>query len=111
MINFGLASTLKTWFDYLLRAGVTFRYDETGVHGLVSGKKAYLVETRGGVYSDGPAKAFDFQEPYLRHLLGFIGVTDVEAIAVEGVAYGPDVAEKAVAGALDKVSTITARAA
>jgi len=111
MINFGLASTLKSWFDYLLRAGVTFRYDETGVHGLVSGKKVYLVEARGGVYSDGPAKPFDFQEPYLRHLLGFIGVTDVESIAVEGVAYGPDVAEKAVAGALDKVSTITARAA
>ncbi|MGO4128327.1 FMN-dependent NADH-azoreductase [Inquilinus sp. YAF38] len=111
MINFGLASTLKSWFDYLLRAGVTFRYDETGVHGLVSGKKAYLVEARGGVYSDGPAKAFDFQEPYLRHLLGFMGVTDIESIAVEGVAYGPDVAEKAVAGALDKVSTITARAA
>lgn len=111
MINFGLASTLKSWFDYLLRAGVTFRYDETGVHGLVGGKKAYLVEARGGVYSDGPAKAFDFQEPYLRHLLGFMGVTDIESIAVEGVAYGPDVAEKAVAGALDKVSTITARAA
>ncbi|MGO1080206.1 FMN-dependent NADH-azoreductase [Inquilinus sp. CA228] len=111
MINFGLASTLKSWFDYLLRAGATFRYDETGVHGLVTGKKAYLVEARGGVYSEGPSKPFDFQEPYLRHLLGFIGVTDVEAIAVEGVAYGPDVAEKAVAGALDKVSTITARAA
>lgn len=111
MINFGLASTLKSWFDYLLRAGVTFRYDETGAHGLVSGKKVYLVEARGGVYSDGPAKPFDFQEPYLRHLLGFIGLADVEAIAVEGVAYGPDVAEKAVAGALDRVSTITARAA
>jgi FMN-dependent NADH-azoreductase len=111
MINFGLASTLKSWFDYLLRAGVTFRYDETGAHGLVTGKKVYLVEARGGVYSDGPAKPFDFQEPYLRHLLGFIGVTDVETIAVEGVAYGPDVAEKAVAGALDKVSTITAQAA
>ncbi|WP_395677906.1 FMN-dependent NADH-azoreductase [Inquilinus sp.] len=112
MINFGLASTLKSWVDYLLRAGATFRYDETGVHGLVTGKKkVYLVEARGGVYSDGPAKAFDFQEPYLRHVLGFIGLTEIESIVVEGVAYGPDVAEKAVAGALDKISTITARAA
>jgi FMN-dependent NADH-azoreductase len=111
MINFGLPSTLKSWFDYLLRAGVTFRYDETGVHGLVPGKKVYLVEARGGVYSDGPAKPYDFQEPYLRHLLGFIGLTDVESIAVEGVAYGPDVAEKAMTGALDKVATITAQAA
>lgn len=111
MINFGLASTLKTWFDYLLRAGVTFRYDETGVHGLVSGKKVYLVEARGGIYSEGPYKPFDFQEPYLRHVFSFIGLTDIESIAIEGVNYGPEAAEKAVAGALDKVSTITARAA
>ncbi|MGK9165156.1 FMN-dependent NADH-azoreductase [Inquilinus limosus] len=111
MINFGLASTLKSWFDYLLRAGVTFRYGETGAEGLVTGKKVYLVEARGGVYSDGPYKPFDFQEPYLRHLLGFIGLTDVEAIAVEGVSFGPEMAEKAVAGALDRVSTITAQAA
>ncbi|MFE0757347.1 FMN-dependent NADH-azoreductase [Inquilinus sp. NPDC058860] len=111
MINFGLASTLKSWFDHLMRAGVTFRYDETGAHGLVTGKKAYLVVARGAVYSDGPYKPMDFQEPYLRALLGFIGLTDIEAIAVEGVNYGPDVAGKAVAGALDKVSTITARAA
>lgn len=112
MINFGLASTLKSWFDHLMRAGVTFRYDETGVHGLVTGrKKVYLVEAYGGVYSDGPYKPFDFQEPYLRHVLGFIGLTDVETIAVEGVAYGPEAAEKAVAAALDRVSTITARAA
>lgn len=111
MINFGLASTLKSWFDYLLRAGVTFRYGETGAEGLVTGKTVYLVQARGGVYSGGPYKPFDFQEPYLRHLLGFIGLTDVEAIAIEGVAFGPEVAEKAVAGALDKVSAITAQAA
>ncbi len=111
MINFGLASTLKSWFDHLLRAGATFSYGADGVKGLVTGKKVYLVESRGGIYSDGPAKAYDFQEPYLRHLLGFIGLTDVEVIAAEGVAYGPEAAEKAVSGALAKVSTITARAA
>lgn len=108
MINFGLASTLKSWFDYLLRAGVAFRYDETGVHGLITGKKVYLVEARGGVYSDGPSKPFDFQEPYLKHLFSFVGLTDIETIAVEGVAYGPDVAEKAVAGALARVSALAA---
>ena len=108
MINFGLASTLKSWFDYLLRAGATFRYDETGVHGLITGKKVYLVQARGGVYSDGPSKPFDFQEPYLKHLFSFVGVTDIETIAVEGVAYGPDVAEKAVAGALARVSALAA---
>lgn len=77
----------------------------------MKGKKVYLVEARGGVYSEGRARALDFQEPYLRSLLGFIGITDVEAIAIEGVALGPDIAEKALKAALDKVSAISARAA
>lgn len=111
MVNFSLASGLKTWFDYLMRAGVTFTYTEKGAQGLVTGKKAYLVTARGGVYSEGPLKAIDFQEPYLRQLLAFIGVTDVEAIAVEGVAFGPEAAEKAVAAALAKIPAVVARAA
>ncbi len=108
MINFAPASTLKAWFDQLLRAGVTFRYDESGPHGLVTGKKVYLVAAHGGVYSQGPAKAFDFQVPYLRHVLGFMGMTDVEVITIEGVAFGPDVAEKAVQAALQQVSSVPA---
>ncbi len=108
MINFGLSSTLKTWFDYLLRAGGTFKYSEKGPEGLVTGKKAYVVEARGGVYSQGPMKAVDFQEPYLKQLLGFIGVTDVKTIAVEGVAFGPEVAEKAFAAALAQVPALGA---
>jgi FMN-dependent NADH-azoreductase len=111
MVNFSLASGLKTWFDYLLRAGVTFRYTETGPEGLVTGKTAYLVTASGGVYSEGPRKAIDFQEPYLRQLLAFIGITDVTAIAVEGVAFGPEAADKAVAGALAKIPAVVARAA
>ena len=111
MINFGIASTLKTWFDYLLRAGETFAYVDHRPVGLVTGKKVYLAQARGGVYSDGPLQAANFQEPHLRTLLGFIGLTDVEAIAVEGVAFGPDVAEKAFASALDRVSAIPAQAA
>jgi len=108
MINFGLSSTLKTWFDYLLRAGVTFSYSGDGPHGLVKGKKAYIIEARGGIYSEGPMQAADFQEPYLKQLLRFIGITDIETLAVEGVALGPDVAEKALAAALAKVSTLSA---
>src|SRR6202011_3558776 len=87
MINFGLTSTLKSWIDHLLRAGVTFAYSEAGPKGLVTGKKAYLIEARGGVYSDGPMKPFDFQEPYLRATLGFMGITDVTPILIEGGAY------------------------
>jgi FMN-dependent NADH-azoreductase len=111
MINFAPASTLKAWFDNLLRAGVTFRYDESGPHGLVTGKKVYLVAARGGVYSEGPAKPFDFQIPYLRHMLGFMGMTDVEVITIDGVALGPDVAEKAIQAALERVSSVPALAA
>jgi len=111
MINFAPTSTLKSWFDNLLRAGVTFSYDETGPHGLVTGKKAYLVAAQGGIYSDGPGKPFDFQVPYLRHLLGFMGITDVEVVTIEGVVFGPDAAEKAVQAALDRVSSLPALAA
>lgn len=111
MINFAPTSTLKAWFDQLLRAGVTFRYDESGPQGLVTGKKVYLVAAHGGVYSQGPAMSFDFQVPYLRHVLTFMGMTDVEVIAIEGVAFGPDVAEKAVQAALERASSIPALAA
>jgi FMN-dependent NADH-azoreductase len=72
----------------------------------VKGKKAYLVQARGGMYSDEPMKAANFQEPYLKQLLGFMGITDVEAVCVEGVAYGPEVAEKSFAAAVVKVSGV-----
>jgi len=112
MINFAPTSTLKSWFDHLARAGKTFRYSAEGVQeGLVKGKKVYLVEARGGVYSDGPHKAFDFQDPYIRHMLGFFGITDVEVVPVEGTIFGPEAAEKAFSGALARVSEVLAEAA
>jgi FMN-dependent NADH-azoreductase len=106
MINFGISSTLKTYIDNILRAGSTFRYTANGPEGLVKGKKAYIVRASGGVYSEGPMKAADFQDTYLKHILGFIGITDVETIHIEGVAFGPEVAEKAVAAAAGRVSTV-----
>ena len=108
MYNFGVPSTLKAWIDHLVRPGVTFRYDANGPEGLAKGKKVYLVEARGGVYSDGPGRGLNFQEPYLRTVLGFIGLTDVEIIAVEGIGYGPEAAEKALNGALGKVAALAA---
>jgi FMN-dependent NADH-azoreductase len=111
MFNFGPSTTLKAWFDYILRAGVTFKYTEKGPEGLLTGKKVYVVVARGGVYSEGPMKAIDFQEPYLRHLLGFAGMTDVTFVKVEGIAYGPEVAEKAVKAALDSIPELLAKAA
>ena len=103
MINFTIPSNLKAWIDYVARAGRTFRYSEKGPEGLVKGKQVIIVAARGGVYSNGPGSALDFQVPYLKSVLGFIGLTDVEVLEVEGTAYGPDVAEKAVEVATAKL--------
>jgi len=108
MINFGIPSNLKAYIDYILRPGVTFTYSEKGPEGLLKGKKVYFVLARGGVYTEGPMQQFNFQDPYLRASLGFIGLTDIEVITVEGVAFGPEVADKAVSAALAKVSAIAA---
>jgi FMN-dependent NADH-azoreductase len=106
MVNFGIPSSLKAYIDYIVRPGVTFRYGAQGPEGLVKGKKAYLVVARGGVYTQGPMQALNFQDTYLKAALGFIGITDVEVIAMEGIAFGPEVAEKAVDTALARVAAI-----
>jgi FMN-dependent NADH-azoreductase len=96
MYNFGIPSTLKTWFDHVLRASVTFRYGENGAEGLLKGKRAIVIESRGGLYSEGPAQAMDAQEPHLRTLLGFIGITDVTFVRAEKLAFGPEVRDQAI---------------
>jgi FMN-dependent NADH-azoreductase len=106
MINFGVSSTLKTYIDHVLRAGATFRYTANGPEGLVKGKKAFIVQASGGVYSDGPGKAANFQDTYLKHVLGYIGITDVEVIHIEGVAFGPEATEKALTAAASRVSSL-----
>src|SRR5437868_772427 len=104
MINFTIPTNLKTWIDYVARAGRTFRYSEKGPEGLVIGKQVIVVAARGGIYS-GASNALDFQVPYLKGALGFLGMTDVEVLEVEGTAYGPEAAEKAVAAATAKLHT------
>jgi FMN-dependent NADH-azoreductase len=96
MYNFGIPSTLKTRFDYVLRAGLTFRYTEAGPVGLLHGKRAIVIETRGGSHSDGPARSMDAQEPRLRALLWFIGIADVTFTRVERLAFGADVRQQAI---------------
>ena len=95
MINFGIPSTLKTWVDYVCRPGRTFRHTEHGTEGLLKGRRAILVLARGGIYA-GPLKARDHQETYLRTVLSFLGIKDIQTILIEGVALGPEAAEKAV---------------
>lgn len=87
MYNFGVASTLKAYFDHVARAGVTFRYTGNGPEGLLTGKKAYVLATRGGSYQGTP---MDTQTPYVRIFLAFLGITDVEFIYAEGLALGED---------------------
>ncbi len=106
LINFAIYSGLKSWIDNVARAGMTFRYTESGPVGLATGKKVYIVLSSAGVYSEGPAAAMDHAVPYLKTVLGFLGLTDVEVIRIEGLAFGPEAAEKAIASATAKVEEL-----
>lgn len=104
MYNFAPPSAFKAWIDHICRAGRTFKYGENGPVGLLSGKRAVVILSRGGVYSEGPAQVFDFQGTYIKSVLGFIGITDVELVIAEGVSMGEDKTKQAVAQAHEKLS-------
>jgi FMN-dependent NADH-azoreductase len=99
MYNFGIASTLKAWFDHVLRPRVTFRYTEAGPEGLIKGKRAVVIESRGGVFSSGAAAAQDSQEQHLRTMLGLMGIDDITFVRAEGLGLGPEAAEQAIGAA------------
>lgn len=103
MYNFGISSTLKAWFDHVLRAGLTFRYTESGPEGLLKGKKAVVIESRGGLYSEGPAAAMNAQEAHIRTLLGFAGIDDVTFVLAEKLAFGPEAAEASIEAAFERL--------
>jgi len=84
LYNFSIHSSLKAWIDHIVRAGVTFKYDENGAEGLIKGKKVYVALSSGGIYSEGPMKPLDFSEPYLKTILSFIGLADITIFRVEG---------------------------
>ncbi len=88
MCNFGVPSKLKAWLDHVLKAGETFQYTSAGPQGLLTGKRAVVLASSGGVYSSGPYQAADFVVPYLTTALSFMGITDVEVVRIEGVALG-----------------------
>ena len=100
--NFSMPSALKAWIDHIVRAGKTFSYGTGQPEGLLVGKKVYLAIASGGVYSDGPMKAYDFAEPYLKFILGFIGLRDVTTFRVEGMSI-EGVKETAVQKGLESV--------
>ncbi|RUU02923.1 FMN-dependent NADH-azoreductase [Mesorhizobium sp. USDA-HM6] len=110
-INFNISSTLKSWVDHVARSGKTFSYGENGPKGLVTGKKVYIVLASGGIYSEGAAVQMDHAIPYLRGVLAFLGMTDVDVIRVEGVGMGVDAVTAALAKATAKVDAIAAATA
>lgn len=91
MYNFAIPSTLKAWLDHVLRAGITFKYTPTGPQGLLTGKRAFVLTARGGIHA---GAVTDHQEPYLRQVLGFIGIHDVTFIHAEGLNMSGDFHEK-----------------
>ena len=105
MYNFGAPSTLKAYFDRIARAGVTFRYTASGPEGLLTGKKAYIFATRGGLYAGTP---LDSQTTYVRDFLGFLGITDVEFIYAEGLNMGEESKQAALAKARGQLEELAA---
>lgn len=103
MYNFAIPSTLKAWLDHVLRAGLTFKYTDTGPQGLLTGKKAYVLTARGGIYAGSTA---DHQEPYLRQVLAFVGIHDVTFIHAEGMNLGGDFQEKGLNQAKARLSDV-----
>lgn len=104
MYNFTIPTQLKAWIDRILAAGKTFRYTENGPEGLAGGKRVIVASSRGGIYSEGPAAAVDFQETYLRHVFGFIGIHDVEFVRAEGLNLGAEQREAAMAQAHARIA-------
>lgn len=104
MYNFGISSTLKAWFDHLLRPRVTFRYGDQGPEGLLGGRKAVVIESRAGFYPAGDAA--DSQEPHLRGMLAFVGITDVAFVRAEKLAFGPEASAAAIAEADEQLAAI-----
>lgn len=105
MYNFGVPVQLKAWIDAIARAGTTFRYTATGPEGLLKGKTVYVALARGGLYRDTPN---DSQVPYLKAVLGFLGMTDVRFIYAEGLAMGPEATAKGFAQAEQDIAAALA---
>lgn len=105
MYNFGVPSQLKAYFDHVARAGVTFKYTEKGPVGLLTGKRALVFATRGGLYA---GNALDTQTGYVRDFLRFIGIEDVEFIYAEGLAISPQSKEAGLAKAVAEIARLAA---
>jgi FMN-dependent NADH-azoreductase len=107
MYNFTVPSQLKSWFDHVARAGVTFRYTAAGPQGLLTGKRAVLVTTRGGRHQGRPE---DHVVPFVKTMLAFIGITELEVVYAEGLAIGERERHESLAAAEARIDALTASA-
>ncbi|MET0221934.1 MAG: NAD(P)H-dependent oxidoreductase [Tardiphaga sp.] len=109
MYNFSVPSQLKAWIDRIAVRGKTFQYSAAGVEGLAGGKRVIIAVSRGNFYGTGaPAAVYEHTETYLRGVFGFIGVTDLEIIAADGIGAGPEQREKAISAALQAATDLRA---
>jgi FMN-dependent NADH-azoreductase len=109
MYNFSVPTQLKAWIDRVAQAGRTFQYTATGPVGLLTGKKAIIVSSRGGLYAGTQMElALDHQEAYLKGVLAFIGITDVQVIRAEGLGMGPDARQQGMDKALAQAEALAA---
>ncbi|AIR90999.1 FMN-dependent NADH-azoreductase [Pseudomonas cremoricolorata] len=102
MYNFSVPTQLKAWIDRIAVAGQTFRYTEAGPEGLCGGKKVVLVSTAGGMHQGQPSGVG--HEDFLRVFLGFIGITDIQVVRAEGLAYGEEQRSSALQGAKAQIA-------
>ncbi|MBG6290764.1 FMN-dependent NADH-azoreductase [Pseudomonas nitroreducens] len=103
MYNFSIPSQLKAWIDRIAVAGKTFRYTESGPEGLAGGKKVIIVSTAGGIHAGQPSGVA--HENYLELVLNFLGITDIEVVRAEGLAYGDEPRRNAIAGAQASIAS------
>lgn len=105
MYNFSVPSMLKAWIDHIARAGVTFKYTEHGAVGLLIGKKVVLVAAMGGVHEQGGT---DFLRPYMKQVMSFVGLDDVEFVSADGLNMGPERREQGLAVAREQIEKLVA---
>ncbi len=105
LYNFAIPSQLKAWLDRICVSGKTFRYTENGPEGLAGDKRAFIISSRGGVYGDD--SPLEHQESYLKTVLNFVGITDIEIIRAEGVNISAEKAEEAKSYASEKIKSVT----
>lgn len=103
LYNFGMPSSLKAWIDHIVRLGVTFRYTENGVEGMLKDKKVYVALASGGIYSEGPMQFMDSVTPHLRSVFSFIGITELEIVRAEGTSR-PDFMETALEKGINSIA-------